>query len=80
MDNSESRINAWRNLAELFLKEDKKVYLRDFNGDYYFADILLVGENTISVQCFAPDSRVGKKFNLYWVSIERFEEYRVEGK
>lgn len=78
MDDSTGKIRAWQNLAELFLKEDKKVFIVDYNGDYYFADILLVGERMISIQCFAPIDRKGRKFNLYWISIKRFLEYQKE--
>ena len=76
MDKVNSRIQAWQNLAEIFLKEDKRVFIKDFNNDFYFADIILVGEQTLTIQCFAPDSRIGQKFILYWVQIERFEEYK----
>ena len=76
MDNLRLKIEGWKNLAEIFLKEDKKVYIKDLNGDYYFADILLVGDATITIQCFAPDTRAGKNYTLYWVSIYRFDEYK----
>lgn len=78
MDNENSRISAWKNLAELFLKENKRVYLKDFNDDYYFADILLVGEQTILIKCFAPSDRKDKKITLYWAAIKRFAEYKEE--
>lgn len=73
-----SRRESWKNLAELFLKKDKKVYIKDANGDYYFGKILLVGDDTITIECFAPDTRVGMKFTLYWFMITRFDEYREE--
>jgi hypothetical protein len=76
MDNS--RIKSWKSLAEIFLKENKRIYIKDFNGDYYFADIIFVGEETLTIECFAPISRIGKKFTLYWVSIERFDEYKEQ--
>lgn len=65
-----------QSLAEIFLKEDKRVYIKDLNGDYYFADIIFVGEDSLTIQCFAPAHRDGKKYTLYWVSIERFDEYK----
>lgn len=76
MDNLREKIEGWKNLAELFLKSNKRVYIKDLNGDYYFADILYVGEDTIRIKCFAPDTRIGKTFTLYWVSIYRFSEYK----
>lgn len=72
------RIETWKNLADLFLKEDKRVYVKDANGDYYFGKILFVGDKTLEIECFAPDTRAGKKFVLYWIQVIRFDEYREE--
>ena len=79
MDNVKAKINSWQLLADIFLKEDKRVFITDYSGSYYFADILLVGENTITISCFGPKDRAGQKFNLYWAAIQRFEEYKQKG-
>ena len=73
---NKEKIIAWQNLAETFLKEDKKVYIKDYSNNFYFADILLVGENTLTIMCFAPEQKAGQKFVLYWYAIEKFEGYR----
>jgi hypothetical protein len=80
MDMEKDKVRVWQDLAELLLKENKKVYIKDHYDNLYFADILLVGESTITINCFAPSSRVGKNFTLYWVTIERLEEYKNENR
>lgn len=76
MDNIKDKVKRWKATAELFLEKDIRVFIKDVDNNIYFADIILVGEDTISIQCFAPDHRSGMKFNLYWLLIERFEEYK----
>jgi hypothetical protein len=80
MDKLKDKVKSMQQLADLFLKDDKKVYIKDYNGDYYFGDILLVGESTILISCFAPEQRKGQNFTIYWVTIDRFEEYKEESK
>lgn len=62
--------------ADLFLKENKKVYIKDINNQYFFADILFVGDNTLEVSCFAPLEKKDKHYNIYWIDIILFEEYK----
>lgn len=71
------KIARWKILADLFDKEDKKVFIKDVADNWYFADILIVGEDTILIDCFAPNDRVGHQ-QLYWVNIVKFDEYRSE--
>ena len=71
-------IERWRILAEILLKEDKRVYIKDVHSNFYFADLLLVGENTLEIQCFGPENREGQKFVLYWANIVKFDEYKKE--
>jgi hypothetical protein len=71
-------IERWKILAEILLKEDKRVYIRDVHGNFYFADLLLVGEDTLEIQCFAPENREGQKFVLYWANVIKFDEYKKE--
>ena len=69
------KVERWKELAELFLKNDERVYIKDIDGNYYFADLILVGDDSITVQCFAPDDRIGKKYILYWPLIKRLDRY-----
>ena len=79
MDNGKGNLEQWKALAEIFLKNDTRALIKDIDNNFYFCDILLVGEDTITIQCFGPPSREGKKFRLYWPLIVRIEEF-VGGK
>jgi hypothetical protein len=63
-------------LADTFLKEDMKVFIKDFKDNIYFADIVLVGESSITFYCFGPTQRAGRNFTIYWPNIENIEPYR----
>lgn len=72
---TKDKIERWKGLAEIFLKNDTKVYIKDVDDNLYFCDLLLVGEDTITIQCFAPEQREGAKIMLYWPLIIKFEQY-----
>jgi hypothetical protein len=78
MDKVKDKAERFKVLAELLLKEDKRVFIKSFSNDFYFADILFVGEDKITIQCFSPQSRKGKKYYLYWIEIEVLQEYKEE--
>ena len=62
-------------LAEIFLKENKKVFIKDYSDNYYFGEVILIGESSITFYCFGPDKRAGKNITLYWPVIKLIEEY-----
>ena len=72
------KIEQWRNLAEVYLQKDIRVFIKDFRVTWYFADILIVGENILTIQCFAPEDKNGKKFYLMWEEITFFDRYKEE--
>jgi hypothetical protein len=74
------RMEHWKLLAEVYLKEDKRVLIKDIDNNWYFADILIVGEDTIEIQCYAPEQRAGQKIVLYWALITCFELAKEDGK
>jgi hypothetical protein len=74
------KIERYKLLADEFLKNDIRVFIKDINDDYYFADILLVGEDKLTIQCFAPERKAGQKFYLRWSEIMFFDEYEEERK
>jgi len=80
MENIKEKIERWKLLSEQFLDDDIRVYVKDIYDTYYFADIIFVGENTIEIQCFAPEDKKEKKFVLYWANISKFDKYNEEVK
>lgn len=68
------KIERFKEKAETFLKNDIQAFIKDINDNYYFCDILSVGELKILIYNFAG-KRQGKKDNLYWPDIVSLEEY-----
>lgn len=68
--------NKWKEAAELFLKDNKRVVIEDINGNWYFADILFIGEEKLRIVCFGPPQRKDKKFNLYYALINKLIDYQ----
>ena len=67
-----TKIEHWILKAELFLKEDKKVFIKTINGAYHSGDIILVGKKDLLIYDFIKK----EKFCLYWIDIILFEEYK----
>lgn len=76
MDMNMNKEESYKKLAELFLKNDTRAFIKDANDTYYFCDLLFVGEQKLRVQCFEPDDKKGIKFDIYWPLITVFKEYR----
>lgn len=79
MDKVKDKIERWKLLANLFVEQNKKAFIREINGDLHFCDLILVGEDSILILNFGPDQRKGKKERIYWFQIEDFDEYRENG-
>ena len=74
MEKGIRKTETWKALAELFIKENVKALIKDVDDNYYFCEILFVGEDTIRFKCFGPPSRQGEKITLYWPLVARIEE------
>ncbi len=61
--------------AEIFLKNNTKAFIVDISDDYYWADLIFVDEEKVTIKCFSGKS-IGMTKTLLWVDIIRFEEYR----
>ena len=68
-----------KELAQIFLKNNDKIYLKDVDGNLYFANIVLMGEDIIRVHCFGPKHRAGNKYDLYWPLVAKLEKLREDG-
>lgn len=80
MESAKEKIEVWKGIAEIFLKNNTKAYLKEINGNYHFCYVLLVGEETILVENFGPKQRAGTKDKIYWYLISDFNEYNGEEK
>lgn len=60
--------------AEVFLNTKTKAFIVDADNNFYFCDIIFVGDVYCEVISFAGN-RNGEKNRLYYVDILRFEEY-----
>ena len=74
------RIETWKVTAEIFLRKDVRTFIKDASGNFYFCDIILVGEDTLTIQCFGPEQRKNEKIILYWPLIIDLKEYKEGGK
>jgi hypothetical protein len=64
--------------AELFLKENKKCFIRDVYNNYYFCFIIFSGEDNLRIQNFKGKRLVDgiEKENIYWVDISDIQDYK----
>jgi len=76
MDKVKDKIERWKLLADVFIKNNSKVFIKNINGDLHFCILVLSGEDSILIDNFAPIQRKGKREKIWWFEIEEFEEYR----
>lgn len=72
------RIQRNKEKAEYFLEKDIKAFIKDSSDNFYFCDILIVGETHLLVENF-DGNRSGEKSRILWVDIEVFSEYKEKG-
>jgi len=70
------KIERWKATAEIFVKNNTKAFIKEVSGDIYFCEILLVGEDSLRILCFAPERRAGYKYTIYWPLVIALEEYK----
>ena len=80
MDTDKGKIKEWKAMAELFLRNHTKAFVRDVENNFYFGDILFVDDDILEIECFSPMQRRGQKCYLYWILVTTFEEYKEGGK
>ena len=73
----ENKVNRLKDKADLFLKEDKRVVVKTYNKDWFFCDILIVGETRLTIQSFSG-KRTGQTDHILWIDIYDIEEYLPE--
>ena len=73
-----NKIERLKVKAELFLSKNIKAFIKSYSNDFYFCDLLSIGEDYLFIQDFTG-KRKGEKNRLLWVDIEEIEEYREVG-
>ena len=75
MENIKEKVERIKAKADLFLKNDIKVFIVDTLDNYYWCDILSVGEDYLFVQHFTGKKKFEKE-RILWLDIIKFEEYK----
>ena len=79
-DGLRNKVEQFKAIAEELLKNDIRAFIKDIYNNYYFADILFVGEDGLRIQCFGPEQRKGLKETLLWSTISFIFKYKEETK
>ena len=74
------KVERWKLLADIFIKNNSKVFIKTIIGDLHFCIITLSGEDSITIDDFAPVQRAGKRFRIYWLEIQELKEYKEREK
>ena len=75
MEKIKDKIERLKGKAEIFLKNNTKVFIIDITNNYYFCDINSIDEDYIYVKNFAG-KRKGEEERILWFDIIKFEEYQ----
>ena len=76
METVTDKIERWRILANIFVNKDKKIFLKEMNGNLHFCNILSINQDSLIIKNFGPGQREGLEEEIYWVQILEFDEYR----
>ena len=76
MDNIKDKVKAWKATADIFFEKGIRIFIKDLTGNIYMGNIVYVGEVTLTIDCFAPPKREGKRYVLYWTLMDDFREYK----
>lgn len=61
--------------SEFFLNNNIKAFIKDKYNNFYFCDILVVGELHLYIQNF-EGKRIGEKQQLLWIDVQLISEYK----
>lgn len=70
-------VKGLKEKAEFLLNNDLRAFIKDQFDNYYFCDILIVGETHLLIYNFSG-KRIGKKDRISWIDIETISEYKEE--
>ena len=58
-------------------KEDGRVYIVDYDNNFYFADIVEIKSDSIIIDCFSPLQRKGERIELFYVNVKHIDSYKT---
>jgi len=70
--NIQDKIERWRVLADIFIRENSKVFIKDIFDNYYFCEILFCWRRLSSHSKFLKEKECMKKDRIYWANIVKF--------
>jgi len=76
------KIQRWKLLADLFIKENARAFVKDIYDNWYPCYILFSGEDSVHVQHFEGKKK-GEKDRIYWANVVKFDKHNsenIEGK
>ena len=76
------RVERLKVKADILLKENKKAFVKDIYGNYYFCKVIFSRENKLYIENFKGKRLdAGKiKEEIYWVDVIDLNEYKnMEG-
>lgn len=74
------KIARWKLLAEQHRDNGIPTFIKEINGDFHFCEVVIVGEERITVDNYGPLKRAGKRDYINWLQIEEFDRDRKKEK
>ncbi|HKL23637.1 MAG TPA: hypothetical protein VJ895_02700 [Candidatus Nanoarchaeia archaeon] len=69
------KIERFKFKAELFLRKNLKVFLKDIYDNYHFCEIISLDKDWVIIKHF-KGKREGEKVRILWADILIIDEYR----
>lgn len=73
-----TKVERLQKTAEIFLKEDLKVYIKDVYDNYHFCNIFEIRSDWVVVRYF-KGTMMGETNRILWIDIEKMVEYKEVG-
>ena len=80
METVMDKIERWKLLSEIFIRNNTKTFIRELNGDLHFCTIIINEDDSISINNFGPEQRAGTEEKIYWYNISELDEFKERGK
>lgn len=72
------KVKGLKEKAEFLLENNIKAFIKDQYNNFYFCNILIVGDTHLYIYNFTG-KREGEKQQLSWIDIELISEYKEGG-